>query len=787
MSRLPNLGRTAVRTGAWLYLLAGTAGRLLLARLRGAFGSSRPRPSDAPSSPSGRRPRVLVVMPYPVVPTDHGGAVRVYNLIRRLSADCDLYLVVLTGGADDAAHRAALESWVARLWLHHPTPDLQPSGRPPPGLLEPPSVALFADSRLALRIRDVVERHRIDVVQLEHTEMAQYRWAAGSARVVLVAQDVSCRSFQRRRRLGLPQRYPASLKFGATFRDWMALLRFEVAACRGVDRVHAMSAADAAYLARLLPDGDRRLRVVPNGVDCAWYQPAESAPERRGVLLAGNFHTLPNLDACEYFMHQVWPEVRRLRPDAEVSLVGAAMPPRLYDRHGRDGVTVTGAVPEMREVYHRHRVLVAPLRAGSGTRVKLLEAFAAGLPVVSTTLGAEGIDCADGEHLLLADDPAGLARAVDRLLGDPGLAARLSVNAMRLARERYDWAASARAHLDDLRELMPAAAPEPAEPNPVGDPAPRIFASSVSGDIAVSVIIPCYRGGAMLERCLGAIARQVCSQPFEVVCLDSGSPPADLAVMQVSGARVHAIDNRLFNHGLTRDLGAGLAVGEVLAFLNQDAIPADDTWLENLTAPLFAADPPAAVQGAMLDFSPEEAPVRPFYWGTCGPRFYFTREMRRWVERYPGPSFSTVNAAIRREVWERHPFGWAPIMEDKKWQRTALEAGLRIAAAPDARVHHSHGYDLRSLLARCRNEGYGWRLLGQRYTAGDALRDLWAPRRWREAAGAVLRQRPRMTAAEAFYPWLRPLALWDGNRRQTRQTYPCPRTSRSQVAIQSGP
>jgi rhamnosyltransferase len=418
----------------------------------------------------------------------------------------------------------------------------------------------------------------------------------------------------------------------------------------------------------------------------------------------------------------------------------------------------------MRPVYHRHQVLVVPLRAGSGTRLKLLEAFAAGLPVVSTTLGAEGIDGVAGEHLLLADDAAGLARAVDRLLGDAELAARLAANAMRLARDRYDWAASARAQLDGIRELIPAAAPAPVAAVAVGDPTPRVFGSSIEGEIAVSVVVPCYRGGEMLARCLQAVAGQECARPFEVVCLDSGSPADDLAVLRASGARVHAIDNRAFNHGLTRDLGAELAVGEVLVYLNQDAIPADPGWLQNLTAPLFAADPPAAVQGAMLDFPPDGSPVRPFFWGTSGPRFYFTREMRRWVECYPGPSFSTVNAALRREAWRDHPFGWAPFMEDKKWQRRALEAGLRIVAAPDARVFHSHDYNLRSVLRRCQSEGYGWRLLGQRYTVGDLVGDLWGPRRWRELAGALWRRRLGMTAAEVLYPWLRPLAVWHGNR-----------------------
>lgn len=756
-------GSTFVRGLTWLQLVAGTAGRMLAASFRWV-DKFQPTGEAETSNPMMRRPRVLIVMPYPIIPSDHGGAVRVFNLIRLLSRDCDLHVLVFTQDADDPAQRAALEPWTKTVSFHHWRLFREPRTSSQPGVLDPPSVRLFSDERVGLRIRDIIERHHIDVVQLEYTEMAQYRRLVGSTPVILVEHDVSFRSFARRRRLDLPERFPASKVFGATFRDWMSLMRFEVRACRDVEQIHMMSAADATYLARFLPDSSRRMRIVPNGVDCAWFRPPETGPERQGVLLAGNFHTLPNLDAFEYFMQEIWPAVRRLRLDAELSVVGASMPPRLHEWHGRDGITVVGAVPDMRDTYHRHQVLVVPLRAGSGTRLKLLEAFAAGIPAVSTTIGAEGIDCVAGEHLLIADDTAGIARAVDRLLGDHELAARLANNAMRLVEERYDWAASARLHLAGIHQLMSTASALPVEVSVLGDPSPRVFGRSIAGQIMVSVIIPSYCGGAMLERCLAELARQECTRPFEVVCLDSGSSPDELAIMGAAGARVHVIENRGFNHGLTRDLGAELAVGEVLVFLNQDAIPADERWLENLTTPLFADDPPAAVQGAMVDFPSDRSPVDVFYWNTCGPRFYFTREMWRWVARYPGPSFSTVSAALSRDAWRQIPFGWAPFMEDKKWQRSALEAGLRIVAAPDARVFHSHDYDLRSLRLRCQNEGYGWRLLGERYTLADVLRDLWAPSVWRDLAGGLRTRRLRMSPAELVYPWLRPVAVWYGNR-----------------------
>jgi glycosyltransferase involved in cell wall biosynthesis len=307
-------------------------------------------------------------------------------------------------------------------------------------------------------------------------------------------------------------------------------------------------------------------------------------------------------------------------------------------------------------------------------------------------------------------------------------------------------------------DLLPTAAPLC-----VSEPESGTFGRSPNGEIVTSVIIPTYLGGPMLERCLSALADQDTDRPFEVVCIDSGSTDDDLTMMADFGARVWSIENALFNHGRTRDLGAELTYGEVLVFLNQDAIPADELWLTHLTSPLFGESPPAAVQGEMRDFEPAGAPVRPFFWDTCGPRFYFTREMRRWMERYPGPSFSTVCAAIRRSVWRQIPFGWAPFMEDKKWQRMALEDGHMIVKATDAVVFHSHDYTMRSVFSRCRSEGSGWRFLGERYTLSDAAVDLWAPTMWSDLVAGLVHRRGRLRLSEILYPFLRPPTVWLGN------------------------
>ena len=764
------LAAAVPRALGWIYLAAWCAVELLRARRRRRAEVAVPAPAAAAA---GRRPRVLIVTPYPIHPPDHGGGVRLYNLVRRLAASCDLYLLIFSRQGEDPPQRRALEPFARRVVFHR----WEPSFRRGFWALRPPGAELFASERAAARIRDLTITHGIDVVQLEYTELGHYAAGVREARVVLTEHDVAFRQHASRRRMAFHRTFPEGKAFGSSFGDLMRLLRYELSVCRSADQLHMMSAADARHLAPFQPDGARRMRVVPNGVDTAFYRPPADAPPREAVLYVGNFQNLPNVDALEYFLLDVWPLVRLSRPEARLTVAGANPSKRVLRFDGRDGVEVVGSVPDLRPYYHRHRLMVAPIRAGSGTRLKILEAFAAGLPVVSTTLGAEGIDCLDGRHLLIADQPAAFANAVARLLDDGALCARLAAAAETLAVERYDWEHGAAAALACYRELTagaPAGDAAPATPADLEAAVPGAGAAAVQAsgpaarrrahggaEIAVTVVIPTRNGGARLRDALEAIRGQRFAGTFEVVLVDSGSPAGELRALAEYPVRIESIDPARFNHGLTRDLGAALGRGRVLVFLNQDAVPGDQRWLERLTEPLLGgAGRLAAVQGGIREV-PDLA--ERFYWDSCGERFYFTRESRRWLRAHGGIGFSTVNAAIRRDVWERFPFGWAPIMEDKKWQAEVVEAGYRIVARPRAFVYHTHDYDLPALLRRCGSEGYGWRLLGERYRLVDAARDVLSPRVYADLARGLGRRRIR-SAAEFFFPLLRPLALYHGNR-----------------------
>ncbi len=275
----------------------------------------------------------------------------------------------------------------------------------------------------------------------------------------------------------------------------------------------------------------------------------------------------------------------------------------------------------------------------------------------------------------------------------------------------------------------------------------------------VSIVIPNKDEGEMLRSCLTQIFRQEVAFPFEVIIVDSGSGEETLNIIRQFPVRLHAIPPASFNHGLTRDLGASLAQGEYLVFLNGDAVPCDEKWLIGLIEPLLLSGEYAAVQGGIQ----ERGRAHRFFWNSCGSHFYFSRLSERWIARYDGIGFSTVSAAIRKRVWEELPFGEAPIMEDKKWQKAAVARGYKILYRSEVKVVHSHDFDLKELIRRCQREGYGWRMAGEQYRFLDMVYDLLSPRKYAVLMAGLWRGEVR-SLAEVLYPVLRPVLEFKGNR-----------------------
>jgi polysaccharide biosynthesis protein PslH len=225
--------------------------------------------------------------------------------------------------------------------------------------------------------------------------------------------------------------------------NWRKLQREEIAAYEEADGVCVCSVADQQRLAKDAPAA--KTVVIPNAADIEAMRPRPSdpAPDPNMVLFFGLLASVPNVDGLQYFVSDIWPRVRAARPSAQFLIVGARPAPELRALEG-SGVTIVGPVDDLQSYLAKAAVVVVPLRLGSGTRLKILESWAMARPVVSTSLGAEGLDSVPGRDLLIADDPNAFAAAVLRILNEPELGTRLGAAARALVSESYSWQGTAR-------------------------------------------------------------------------------------------------------------------------------------------------------------------------------------------------------------------------------------------------------------------------------------------------------------------------------------------------------
>jgi polysaccharide biosynthesis protein PslH len=231
------------------------------------------------------------------------------------------------------------------------------------------------------------------------------------------------------------------------------LRREELRTYHDSDGVYLCSTADEQRLLGDLPKV--RTAVIPNAADVEYFRPRPGDPpsDRRTVVFFGLLSTVPNIDGVMHFIQDIWPRISRKHPEARFKIIGGKFPASLQSLAG-PRVELTGFVPDLRPHLAAAAALVVPLRLGGGTRLKIVEGMAMGKPIVSTTLGAEGIDAIPGQDLLIEDHPEAFADSVNCLLTDPGLAMRVGLSARRLAVEKYSWSGAARALEDFYHRIL---------------------------------------------------------------------------------------------------------------------------------------------------------------------------------------------------------------------------------------------------------------------------------------------------------------------------------------------
>ena len=396
------------------------------------------------------RQRILFLTPQLPYPPEQGTAIRNYNLLRQVASRHEVALLSFDSregdGLRDHASQVGPLSAFCRPLRVIPVPRRSPADRLSTLLTSSlPDMAfrLYAPA-FVQALREIVSQERYDIVQIEGIELARYglllrEWLGAAAPRVILDEHNAEYLLQRRafeRDLAHPGRWPAALY---SLVQWFRLAHFERRACRAATAVAACSEADARALQALVPGLE--VLVVPNGVDTERYQPGipDSLPlQHPAIVFTGKMDFRPNVDGVLWFYERVWPTVRATVRDVRLYVVGQSPHQRLDPLRADPQVTITGYVPDILPYFGGADVYIVPLRIGGGTRLKVLEAMSSGLPIVSTTLGAEGIDLTPGQHALLADEPEAFARAVLLVLQDRDRA-HLGLAASQRARELYDW------------------------------------------------------------------------------------------------------------------------------------------------------------------------------------------------------------------------------------------------------------------------------------------------------------------------------------------------------------
>lgn len=370
-----------------------------------------------------------------------------YNTLREMSRWCDVYAVVMLDYAKELAANEELRDYCRNVEFIVRRNDLDPHL----ASIVPHAVHEFHTPEIDWIIEREILRHRIDVVQLEYTALGQYAKQFRSLVCALFEHDVYFQSIGR----ALP--YMRSMeRFKARF-EYLRAIRYELNLLPRCDHIQVCTFENKAYLESFLPRLAPRIESgLRAGINTAQY-PFPGGPRRPFTMLfLGSFRHMPNQVALDWFTREVLPLIIEKLPQARLLVAGSDPPPRHAFPDPANAIDLLGFVEDIQPLFSSCALFICPIRSGSGVRVKLLEAFASGIPVVSTTLGAEGLARADGDFCALSDDPAGFAAKVVQLLKDEAAATAMAARARREVEENWDMAAITRKLVARYAELLSA-------------------------------------------------------------------------------------------------------------------------------------------------------------------------------------------------------------------------------------------------------------------------------------------------------------------------------------------
>jgi polysaccharide biosynthesis protein PslH len=395
--------------------------------------------------------RILWVKAGKLLPVDTGGKIRSYNILRHLANSHEVTLLSYYGGDRDTHYESEIRAHLPGTSTIHTA---APEGTLRQSLdyiwhlsaRAPYAVQKFTHRTVQRTVAQWLSEKRFDVAVCDFLSASLNFPASIHLPCVLFQHNVETVLWRRMAETETAPWRKVSYNIEAT-----KMARYEKRALGRFHHVIAVSPQDRDQMLKL--DPACQITVVPTGVDTRQYPITPSATgDPPIVVFTGSMDWEPNIDAMEYFCAEIWPKILDSFPNARFKIVGRNPHVRVQ-RLKSASVEITGKVPSVADYLRSATVVVVPLRIGGGTRLKIFEAMATGKAVVSTTIGAEGLDVTHGRNVLIADDPDSFAAAILQLLRNPQLRVTYEQAAAALA-ARYDWSEIAAAFAEVLRATI---------------------------------------------------------------------------------------------------------------------------------------------------------------------------------------------------------------------------------------------------------------------------------------------------------------------------------------------
>lgn len=377
--------------------------------------------------------KVLHILPYVPVPTNFGGALRIFHLLKNTTERHEVTVLAYGPPSKEAELRDALGAGLKQVILR-PRPRARVYRRLGQFYSLWTSHSYFYYVGHAGYMQDAIDEccaaEQFDIIQTEFSIMGSFDLPSGATKI-LDAHNVEYDNF---RRMALNGHTPLRSFFYK--QEFTKSFFEELDACKRNDAMFVTSERDKGMFDEHLPS--LRKFVIPNGVDPEYFHPASRDPLPCSIVFTGMMGYVPNYDGMIYFLDVIFPLILKKVPQATVAIVGNKPPQALLKRASHN-VIVTGLVDDVRPFVWNSSVYVVPLRMGSGTRLKVLEAMAMRKPIVTTSIGCEGIDVTHGESALVVDEPEAFAESVIELFRNEHLRKKLTDHGYELVRDRYQW------------------------------------------------------------------------------------------------------------------------------------------------------------------------------------------------------------------------------------------------------------------------------------------------------------------------------------------------------------